>query len=526
MSRLQVLILEDNPDDAQALVLELRRAGIECNWTRVDTFDAFQAGLAHRPDIILSDFALPGLDALDALTMLDDSDLDIPLIVVSEVMNEEACVECLRRGAIDYLLKDRLSRLGPAVEHALAEQQLRASRRRAGRAERRATLLLNGVVDNAPSAIYAKDGAGRYVIANGRMEQLLGVAEGTALGRTDRELVAAPLADRLTALNQVRPDRPAEGRPEEFGHGADRRIYLSVRYPIRLENDDGDPGEAVGGILTDITEQKKRVEAELRTARAKLRDQAADLERDILDFRELNEMKAKFIEAVSHELRSPLSLINGTIETLVEDSEGSLGPEEQQLLATMSRAGSRLQATIMDLLTVFQIDRGGFNVTLRPVRLAEVVYRALHTLQRVYEPLGHQLTIIVPDDLPLVTADRDQLGRALTDLVLNAIKFTPSGGSITVSTEATDGEVVVKVRDTGIGIPNSEQAKAFLRFRRGAAARQRASQGVGLGLAICKEIIDQHHGWIDLDSEEGRGTTVSFGLPRYGSPDRDESERG
>ncbi len=524
MCALRVLMLEDRPDDAELLAMALRRDGLDCEWTRVQTKEAFRSGLGDRPDVVLSDYSLPGFDALEALAIVAESGADVPVIVVTGAMSEETCVESLRHGAVDYLLKDRLARLGLAVKQAVAEQKLRISRRQAEQASRRLGAMLRGVVNNSPSAMFVKDRGGRYLIANGRLEEVLGLPSGSATGRTDSELLPAPVADALSALDRacLEDDLPQQ-HEEEFGLGANRRVYLSVRYPISGTSD-GD-SDALGGIYTDITAMK-RIESDVRDARAELRHQAAHLEQDNLDLRELGEVKAEFMQSVSHELRTPLSIINGTVEMMLEGDFGRLTPAERAMVSTVEQAGERLHATIIDLLTVFQMDRGGFEVTRRPTQLADVIHRALHTLAPMIASAGVGTVVDIPLSLPLVPVDGDQITRVLINLVTNAIKFSPPDTTITVRARVHSDEIVISVRDTGLGIPKAEQTKIFLRFHRGRSAVQQAIQGTGIGLGISKEIIERHFGWIDLDSDENEGTTITFGLPLAGGdaspPDRGE----
>jgi len=128
---LQLLIVEDNPNDAELLLSELRRAGFDPHWTRVDTEPDFTAGLQKMPDIILSDFAMPQFSGLRAAELLQSSGLDIPFILVSGTVGEDLAVEAMKRGATDYLLKDRTARLGKSVEQALQQKRLRDERKRA-----------------------------------------------------------------------------------------------------------------------------------------------------------------------------------------------------------------------------------------------------------------------------------------------------------------------------------------------------------------------------------------------------------
>ena len=165
-STVRVLIVEDRPDDAEILIEELRRAGYQPEWERVDTLAGLSAALEREPDVVLCDYSLPGMSALDALRQLAEAEVDVPLIVVSGVMDEQTCVESLRLGAADYLLKDRLARLGPAVEYALSMHRVTREAREA-RAEWQETAdILRSLVAHAPAAICVRDAAGRTLLSN------------------------------------------------------------------------------------------------------------------------------------------------------------------------------------------------------------------------------------------------------------------------------------------------------------------------------------------------------------------------
>src|SRR5690349_6295789 len=182
-SPLQLLIVEDRPDDAELLVEELKRANYEPTWTRVETPEQFIAGLAGEPDIVVCDYSLPAMTALDALRILRELKLDVPLIVVSGVMDEETCVMSLRLGAVDYLLKDRLVRLGAAIEHALEGRKLAGQARTARRERRETADILRGVVDHAPAAICVRNAAGGTLLTNAEFDRLV---PGRAAGASGR----------------------------------------------------------------------------------------------------------------------------------------------------------------------------------------------------------------------------------------------------------------------------------------------------------------------------------------------------
>src|SRR5581483_4232429 len=156
-TNIRVLILEDRVEDAELMVYELRRSQFDPEWRRVDTESEYNAHLGWRPDVILADYNMPLLDAPRALDLLRELGLDIPLIVVSGAIGEEVAVAMMRRGAADYLLKDRLSRLGSAVRHALDERDLREEMAQAGQALRTSEVRFYSFMNNNPALACIKD---------------------------------------------------------------------------------------------------------------------------------------------------------------------------------------------------------------------------------------------------------------------------------------------------------------------------------------------------------------------------------
>jgi PAS domain S-box-containing protein len=193
---MRILLLEDNPDDAEMLVFELRRAGFEAACRRVDGREEFRAALEPPdgpPDVILADYSLPQFNALEALEMLHAAAHDIPVIVVSGAPSEEACVDALRHGAVDYLLKDRLSRLGPAVQHALSQRRLAAD-------QRRAELTFRAAFDHAPVGMAVTDLAGRVLQVNQELSRMTGLRPADFLPDTVCEDDRPVFEDRLKRL--------------------------------------------------------------------------------------------------------------------------------------------------------------------------------------------------------------------------------------------------------------------------------------------------------------------------------------
>jgi signal transduction histidine kinase len=480
-SPLQLLIVEDRPDDAELLVEELKRANYEPTWTRVETPEQFIAGLAGEPDIVVCDYSLPAMTALDALRILGELKLDVPLIVVSGVMDEETCVTSLRLGAVDYLLKDRLVRLGAAIEHALAGRRLAALARTARRERRETADILRGVVDHAPAAICVRDANGATLLTNTEYDRL-------APGRVAR---------RLSSSEQACLDGADKVESEEvFAVDGQDCTFLVVRYPVV----DGTGRRfAVGAIYVDISRQK-RVEDELR---------------------ELDRLKGEFVATVSHELRTPLTSISGYAELLLV---GDVDEQQRRMVEVIDRNSRRLLTLVEDLLTLSRVDSGALARMDEAVDLAELVESAASVLSPALDAAGVRVETLVAPGLPAVLGNRSQLERVLLNLMSNALKFSDSGAAIVVRAQLVADDLQLSVEDTGMGIPAEEHPQLFTRFFRTAEARRRAIQGTGLGLAVVREIVERHHGAVGVRSALGQGTTMTVSLPApRRSPESDPS---
>jgi signal transduction histidine kinase len=251
---------------------------------------------------------------------------------------------------------------------------------------------------------------------------------------------------------------------------------------------------------------------------------------DMTETRATERMKDQFVSLISHELRTPLTSILGYLELVLDDDEQPLTDEQRTYLTTVERNADRLLRLVGDLLFTAQVDAGRFTLHPQDVDLATVVRSAEETARVTAAAAGVEVTVDVPEDGLVVAGDAVRLGQACDNLVSNAVKFTPSGGQVTLSLcaawQTPDGEVVederpgsapvarLSVSDTGIGIPSGEQGKLFTRFFRASTAQRNAVPGVGLGLAITKAITTAHGGMLDLVSAEGAGTTFTLTLPR------------
>jgi two-component system, OmpR family, phosphate regulon sensor histidine kinase PhoR len=231
-------------------------------------------------------------------------------------------------------------------------------------------------------------------------------------------------------------------------------------------------------------------------------------------FRSLDQAKTDFMATVSHELRTPLTSIAGYVEILMDGDAGPVSAQHRAILETIGRNATRLRNLIEDVLTLSKIETGAFRTVMQPVRVAEVISSAVAAVSPAASKGRVALVSEVADPALTVDGDEGQLDRVLINLLANSIKFTPPGGTVAVWAGCDGDTVTVRITDTGIGIPDQDKKDLFSRFFRASNAVRSAVQGTGLGLSIVRTIVANHGGELDLESAEGKGTTVTIRFTR------------
>ena len=234
---------------------------------------------------------------------------------------------------------------------------------------------------------------------------------------------------------------------------------------------------------------------------------------DVTRLKKLERMRVDFVANVTHEIKTPLTAILGFVETL---QEGAIEDREtaKKFLSTIARHAERLNRLVEDLLTISNIELGEMRFCFESVALSGVAQSVLHMIQLKAREKKIELTSAIPEDFPLISADRDRLSQILINVLDNAVKFTSEGGTVTLSAaQAAGNEVVVKIADTGIGVPRDEIPRLGERFYRVDKTRSRELGGTGLGLSIVKHLMTAHKGRMEVESLLGRGTTVSLYFP-------------
>ncbi|HEY6057435.1 MAG TPA: ATP-binding protein [Candidatus Limnocylindrales bacterium] len=235
---------------------------------------------------------------------------------------------------------------------------------------------------------------------------------------------------------------------------------------------------------------------------------------DVTELCRLQRIRTEFIDNLSHELRTPLSTVTLLAETLSRDAELAGVPSRMRdRIAKIELETGHLAQMVNELLDLTRIESGGPMLLLDDVDLPALARASTERLRLFAERQGVQLDVQASPELPRARGDEGRLGQVLTNLLHNAVKFSPDGGPVTVRVEQVADAIVTSVEDHGIGIPKAEQARIFERFYKVDKARVRGGGGTGLGLAIARHVVDGHGGRIWVESEEGKGSRFSFALP-------------
>lgn len=502
-----ILIVEDDPALRLSTQLTLESTGYR-TLTAADGEQALELIRSQRPDLVLLDIYLPGMDGFEVLQRLrqDPQTAHTFVTLISGVYTDsESQVHALEQGADGILARPISNR--ELLAHLQALLRLKAAQDALRQSERQFATL----AENSPDLMVRFDLNLRHIFINRALEKLTGIPRQEYLGKTNEELGMPP--DRVELWNHELRQVIELGLPRIFSFeytGADgvSRVYEANVAP---EFDDYGRVCSLISVVRDITARVK-AEAALREYAATLeaevnrRTEALQQAQEAMIRQEKLAVLGQLAGSVGHELRNPLAVINNAVYYL-RAVLPQADEKVHQYLDMIQQEVYTAEKIINDLLNFSRL-KGGEP---EPVDLAEVVKRALLRLEI---PEGIQVHVDLPPDLPQIRADALQLEQVVTNLATNAVQAMPQGGELWIAAQAADGELRLAVRDSGVGIPPENMPHIF------EPLFTTRARGIGLGLAVCKRLVEAHGGRIEVVSQPGQGATFTVILPRQPEGDR------
>ena len=502
-------MVEDSADDAELVLAELRRAGLVPHTQRVETESDFLAELKKLPDIILSDFSLPQFSGWRALELLLASGLDIPFILISGTMGEETAVEAMKRGASDYLLKDRTARLGSAVHRALEQKKLRREHRQAAEALRASEERFRQIAENINEVFWITNPTGDEMIYVSPAYEAIWGRTCASLQQSPHDWLAAVHPDDRERIVQTETKRKQGEYNETYRilrpDGSLRWIHDRA-FPVR--NAAGEVYRIVG-TAEDITENRKLEE----------------------QFRQSQKMEAigQLAGGVAHDFNNMLAVIKMQAY-LLKDVE-NLTAAQLEAATEIEEAAERATNLTRQLLLFSRRQAMQF----RHHDLNEIIVNIHKMLRRV---LGEDILMKFNYAAgPLfILADSGMVDQVLMNMAVNARDAMTDGGQLIITTAAINLDeaaaaqlpmsrhgsfVCLSISDNGCGIAPEIMPRIFEPF----FTTKGVGQGTGLGLATVFGIVQQHRGWINIHSAVGQGTTFCIYFPREGKPAANLSAR-
>ncbi len=473
-----ILVIDDEERIRDGCQKVLCQEGFE-----VETADCGELGLKMIEekfyDVILLDLMMPSLSGFDVLSRVKALHPDSVIIVISGYATVEYSIEAMKKGAFDFMPKP----FTPDQLRLLVTKALEYTRALKDIADEKSRMRV--LIDHLRDGVMAVDAGKCVVLANPAFLRMCSYNGGEAVGLDVEQLCSGSRIESLIDGALSMPEDELVENCEELvrgGGGGLPEAVLSARcVPFRDR-----AGRNVGAItvLHDITAQKK-----------------------------MEQIKSDFVSMVSHEVRSPLNSVLAQLHVITDGLAGEVTPKQMEILGRASEKIKSLLSLSTELLDLARIESGLITLDKERVNPAEILedQAAFHEAAAREKRISLELDPL--PELPSVVVNRRNMEEVLSNLIANAINYTPEGGKVVLSACTEDKYLKLSVRDNGIGIAPEEQERVFAPFYRIKNEKTRFTIGTGLGLAIVKSIVEAHGGYVRLQSEAERGSTFDVYFP-------------
>jgi signal transduction histidine kinase/CheY-like chemotaxis protein len=540
-----ILVVDDSPTQVALLKDALEHKGFTVEKAK-DGMEAIAKVYQIEPDLVLSDIIMPELNGYHLCRVLknDPVTAQIPVVLLTNLTEQHDRFWGKNAGADLYLEKTSdIPRIADAVEnmldgrtpgprkHARAVDTLNKDDIQARITDILDRLLYESTISNEIlkftslthdtellsenllrflGDICRHDAAG-LLLRQGRDKLTLAFSinqpmpAGFIAAARDMMIRQIPSANTYhEGINGlfIFPENPPlkEDLSEEF--------HTFHTLPIRQ-------GDETFGLICLFNRKERALTEGIAHALGLVADRFEIVARYINKLNEIEEIKADFISMLVHDLRSPLTSIRGFSEVLSQEVLGSVNEDQKSALCNIQSGSNRLLSLIEDILHLSKLEAGKMTLTPLPVSIREIAQETSRELAALFMEKNLSVDLQIEDDLPIINADGQQLGRVLTNLLTNAAKFSPRDGCIRLLAYRYKTTVRVDVEDHGPGIPPQQQKGLFGRYQQIDSGEPKSRKGTGLGLAICKEIVRLHQGsiWVESPIDDDTGSRFSFTLP-------------
>jgi len=498
--RHKILLIEDDKIDEMAFKWLIENENLAYDCVVADSVSQAKSRLGSEQfDVAISDYLLPDGTAFDILHLAKH----IPVVIITAAGNEETAVKAMKAGARDYLIKDQqrnyLKAVPVTIENVIRQKELEEVLHRKQK-------NLEAIFDAVPVGMLLVDENIIVRRVNDAIRQMV--------GREYSEIINRRVGGVLCCVNSVLDEKGCGYSPacklcslrrmvEDVLDSGQSVHGVEIHPTLKIDNKEITPWFSISAEPTIIDGFKRVVVAieditERKRAEEKLK--------------ETMELKSQFISTVSHELRTPLASVKESITIILEEVAGKINDKQRDFLDIAKRNIDRLAELINDVLDFQKFEAGKMQLNVQENDIKDIVGQVHKTMALSAKKRQIDFSIEIEDNLPRARFDNDKIIQVLINLVSNAISFTPEHGKISICVQHQDQDLVIRVSDTGMGIPKDALPKIFERFYR-VHRPGKQNPGTGLGLAIVNKIVMMHNGRIEVESELGEGTTFTVFLP-------------
>ena len=493
-SLIHILFIEDTIQDMELAIRELKNENIQFVSKIIETEPDLIRELAEfKPDIIISDYSMPVFDGMQAIKIVKQQNPEIPVIIFTGSINEETAVKCMKAGASDYVLKEKIKRLPFAVKEALEKKQIIKEKQETENALLFSRFRFKELAEKLNDIIFMTDVNGYLSYISPSAEKILGVHPEQIYGRLYLDFVADKDKERieLSFRNLIESGKPTSNLILNLLNIDNKEVSCELNASlIRSERNE----TAVIGLIRDITERKEweKILLESKTK--------AELS---------NKIKDAFIANISHEIRTPLNGILGMTELIEEAFKEYATPVEMNFFKTIKNSSSRLIRTIDLILNFSRIQIGDFPIKAVNIDLQHFINKIIVEFESIAHKKGLIVKLLSEVKNPVIFYDEYCLSVIISNILDNALKFT-NKGFVNIKIYEVDPFIKLDIADTGMGISPEFLSKIFTPYNQEDTGYSRSYEGIGLGLSLSKQLSEINNSEIEVKSTREKGTTVSI----------------